>query len=126
MAGKIESTPNGIAQTFDSFIVAFKRRRLESLQPKGRHLARHQHIQQICCRGWPWVDGHPVKRYRPWSIDRLPMRSPTKSLIFALAMKAGDRESPLSNRESVNRQNCSSQKEIEDTVLAFGKTTIGK
>ena len=126
MAGKIESTPNGIAQTFDSFIVAFKRRRLESLQPKGRHLARHQHIQQICCRGWPGLGGHPVKRYRPWSIDRLPMRRSTKSSIFPIAMKAGGRHGPLTNRESVNRQNCNSQKVIDDTVLAIGKTTIGK
>jgi hypothetical protein len=41
-------------------------------------------------------------------------------------MKAGDREGPLTIRKSVNEQNCSSQKEIDDTVLAIGKTTIGK
>jgi hypothetical protein len=110
MDGKIESTPNGTAQTVDNLILAVQRKRLESLQPKGRHLARPQHIQKICCRGWPGVGGHLAGRYRPWSIDRLPMRSPSKSLIFTKAMKAGDRERPLTNRESVNRQNCSSQK----------------
>jgi hypothetical protein len=109
MAGKIESTPNGTAQTVHNLTVAVQRRRLESLKPKGRHLECHQHTQQICCRWCLGESGHLLGRYRPWSIDRLPMRSPTKSLIFAIAMKAGDRERPLSNRESVNRQNCSTQ-----------------
>jgi len=35
MAGKIESIPNGTAQTVENLILAVQRRRLESLQPNA-------------------------------------------------------------------------------------------
>ena len=62
MAGKIELTANGTAQIVDNFILAVQRRRLESLQPKGRYLARRQHIQQIRCKRVAWGRRAPGRK----------------------------------------------------------------